>query len=397
MFCSSLNGQTYKYTNKLDEFGVTLPQIENYSLESKLRDKDTVFYQLPKVWQQYIPGSKIEVKNLKSGQVSYTQTETVWGIYSSSYLSEFNANLDFPWDGTVGLNTKVDRKTSVINFLILPKEDGITVPVLLIYKKPITWIFPVKTIIGEMIVTEYEGKNWVQEIRCREKQDGAFYWTPMVFRPVASKDELVKRIKRDYLSSSKYMFFRNPEEDEVFRLEGLVEKLPDLKPEVVKQLLSLPFKDVTEEVWSEKSIAPTSDQDFNLVPKDYNFGLIQPDQDNCLNCHRQTQISVSNLIPNEPIIRNNPDKVGSIRGSDSVFSWHPFGPTSYQNSKIEESEIKVRFRNYDFEKNIIALWEPNKSTSIDFNKYKLTEFVQSSLQKYQLPPYQVLHDERKAE
>ena len=378
-----------QYPLDLSKEKIKLPKIEDKFIESRMLDKDTIFYKLEPTWQQFIPHTSIESKNLTTGIVSYTTKDMVWGIYKTSFRPEFHANNDFPWEGTFGLNGEERSNIKTINFLSLPKEDGKKIPILLIrqYNKPYTWIFPTETMIGELILVK-NGEEWLtQEVRIRIKSPGDFYWEPFIFRPISNREHLIKLIG-NYKPSSKYMFFRNPEEEEVFKVEGLVERLPSINKEKVVQILNMEFKNVTEERWSDVSSAPSSDIDFNILPKNYNLGLIDPDQDNCLNCHRQTQTSVANLIPKEPTIYKNPEKVGNIRGSDSVFTWYPWHPEVALENEGKASEITVR--KYDLDNKTFIIWDVSKN-DYDTKRYRLTDFVQSSLKEYELPNSKVLH------
>lgn len=388
VFCNTSFGQ---YPLNLSKENIKLPKIEDKYFESKLNDKDTIFYKLEPIWQHYIPSSTIEQKDLVTGKTSYLKKDMVWGLHRTEYLSEFNANNDFPWEGTFGLNKGTANNIKTVNFLILPKENDKIKPVLLIRDKgkPYIWIFPTETIIGELILLQYKNEWLTQEVRARIKTPGDFYWEPIIFRPIKNRDHLQK-IVGDYNPASKYMFFRNTEEEEVFKVEGLVERLPNLKEDQVLKILGMEFQNVTYEDWSDVSSAPCSDIDFNILPKDYNLGLIKPDQDNCINCHKQTQISVSNLIPKEPLIINNPEKVGNIRGSDSVFTWYPFH-TDAVSLNLSSKSTTMRFREYDIVNKTIMIWEADKLKNPELKDYRLTEFVQSSLRSYELPNNKVLH------
>jgi len=89
----------------------------------------------------------------------------------------------------------------------------------------------------------------------------------------------------------------------------------------VRALLKREFKNTTNVKWSADCSIPTADDTFSIVPKNYSLGLLPGvDSDSCSNCHRQTSISVNRLVPEEPMIRDNPARVGNIRGSDGIFT-----------------------------------------------------------------------------
>lgn len=375
------------YPVNLDDLELKLPETADPELKKILGNPKTIFYKLPQVWQHYIPSSKIEWSNLTLGTKSYFNTDAVWGVYYSSFNGDFNANPLFPWETTIGLNSvhkDGDTKYRTINFISLPEDSyGDVTPILLLNEAPIKWIFPSGTTVGEVIYVIHSDKKYIQEIRTRRKSANSTEWEPKLYRPVTSKAEFIALIGKDYTPAHKYFFFRNPQEDEVFKMEGLVERLPPLSEQKVKTLLARPFKEVGEDFWS-----PAADQDFHILPRNYCFSLLSSiDAVTCANCHRQTQISVRNLTPKEPLVINNFEKVGNIRGSDAVFTWHPFSNKSVRKNS-EEPEPKISLRPYDTTNKIVKVFEKDEYSS---GEYKLTLFVQESLKPYELPAVKFLH------
>lgn len=377
------------YPVSLEDLALKLPETNDLELKRILTSSKTIFYKLPPVWQHFIPSSKIEWSNLTLGTKSYFNTDPVWGLYHSSFNGDFNANPLFPWETTIGLNSthkEGSTKYRTLNFLSLPEDSyGDVVPVLFLNEFPIKWIFPAGTTVGEIIYVIHDQK-YVQEIRTRKKNKDSSEWEPKVYRPVTSRAEFVTLTGRDYTTAYKHFFFRNPQEDEVFKMEGLVERLPPLPETKVKTLLARPFKEVGTDFWS-----PASDQDFHILPKNYCFSLLSSvDSVTCANCHRQTQISVRNLTPKEPLVINNFEKVGNIRGCDAVFTWYPFAAKSVRKNS-DEPEQKIALRPYDIKNKIIKVFDKDKDKDYSTSEYKLTLFVQESLKLYELPPAKFLH------
>lgn len=393
--CATALGQSYPLDVR--SFGVRLPDIEQNEIGKRIKSGDVIWYKLPQMWQHYVPAGRIEKKHSAFDRVTWELVGARWGVYSVAFRSELNANKDFPWEGTVGLNAvmKDDRLASMyetVNFLMLPRDSrGNLVPICIAYNTPIHWIFPVGTIVGELVMVRHKGQWWVQEIRARKKAEFSINWDPIIMRPVADRHELTELIMkgRDYEPATKWFHFRNPEQTEVMKIEGLVERLPELREDTVETLLSREFREVTFDPWSDVSHAPASDQEFSIVPKDYTFGLIQPDAVNCATCHRQTQISVRELIPKEPLILKNYDNAGNIRGSDGIFTWHPFAAS--MASTVESNSLTVRFREHDINNGIVKIWDARKDKELDESVYRLTEYVERSLPKYQLPYHKFLH------
>lgn len=377
-----------EYPLDLARVGLTLPETEDQELNRIFKSPRTIFYKLPSIWQHYIPASHIEHSNLTLGTKSYTTTQPKWGIYFAPFLSDFNANPLFPWETTIGLNSTHKENANIyrtVNFINLPDNA----PILILNDYPIKWIYPNGTTVGEVIYVLYEEKRYIQEIRTRQKMDDATGWEPRLYRPISDRAEYMALTGvKSYTPAKRYMFFRNPQEDEVFKMEGMVERLPPLATTKVKDLLARPFKEVSQSAWS-----PAADQDFHILPKDYCFSLLEVDSVSCANCHRQTQTSVLNLVPREPLIINNPSKVGNIRGSDAVFTWHPFTNSSIRNND-QEPEPKLNLRKYDTQYNFVKVLRYGEKPT-GYEAYKLTEFVQDSLKDYELPNAQFLHSKTK--
>lgn len=362
------------YPLNLNKIGIKLPNTKDETLKNLLSDSRTIFYKFPQSFQFFQPSSKVEHKNLTLGTTYLTTTKEIFGIYFSTYLPEYNANTFFPWETTVGLNHALATGNSpygAINFINLPYLK----PIVVINERPVKWIFPVGTTVAEVLYVNYNNDKFIFEIRTRIKTLET--WEPNVYRPISNRKELEEYIG-PINPSKKYLFLRNPQEDEVFKAEGFVERIPDLTPEKTKELFSLYFKNVTNEIWSTISNVPCSDQTFSLFPKDYTLGLINVDSDSCSACHRQTQISVNRLIPKEPLIYNNPEKVGNIRGSDGVFTWTPFDISAISKDPSETKVISLR--KHDTDNNIVILYDRLMHT-----EYKLTPYVQRSLADYELP------------
>lgn len=381
-------------TKEIDEYPVNLtnlqlsmPVTSDVELKRILDDPKTIFYKLPPVWQHYIPSSKIEWTNVTLGTKKYFYTDPVWGIYFATFLGDFNANPLFPWETTIGLNSAHkdgDKSYQTVNFVNLPEDGTGVVPILVINEYPIKWIFPPGTTVGEVIYVTHD-KKYVQEIRTRKKTEDCTEWEPKLYRPVANRAEFTAALGKDYTTAYKYFFFRNPQEDEVFKMEGLVERLPPMSEEKVKRLLARPFKEVSDDLWS-----PSSDQDFHILPKNYCFALLNSvDSITCASCHRQTQISVRNLTPKEPLVINNFPKVGNIRGCDAVFTWYPFSKKSVRNNS-DEKEPELSLRLFDSKNKIVKVIDRDYYGD-ELKKYKLTLFVQDSLKPYELPATRFLH------
>lgn len=286
-----------------------------------------------------------------------------WRIFGVDVLPDYNSNTSFPWAVTFGLDhahkaglvgDDDQARYRSINFRWLPTGSWIYV---YRHNGRLEWIFPADTLFGEILyVRDRERQEWLPfEVRTRRKvldqdQPGEFTWAPRLFRPIRYRAELCREIG-DYREAKKYLYLRNNEETEVVRLEGLMRRLPLLSAETVRRLLKRPFVDVTGYEWSEGQDAPCADQQFSLFPKDYALGLITADAQQCSRCHRQTGISALKLTPGDPVLLARPDLVGSIRGSDGIFSWHPF--RSFGTAWNDPAAKQEKFNRYELERGFV--------------------------------------------
>lgn len=324
------------YPMDLSVQNFSLPRTVDKKLAEVLSSKDTVFYKTPKFYQYYYNG--------------------LFGVYEAHYLKDFNANLDFPWETTFGLNGR-DKVYTSVNFCYLPRENNKIKPIVILdYERPIRWIFPEGAVLGEILLQPHpNGGRVIFEIRIRTKTSNT--WEVAIFRPIATQEEFQEKLNiAAYTPATKFFMMQNPEKDKVFVVSGKVEVVPEMSVEQVDYALSLPFKDVTDSGWT-----PAGNQWYCLFPRDYKLGLISADSLSCQSCHKQTQVTVDRLIPSEPNIRNNLEKVGSIRGSDGIFTYSPFG--SINNGSFT-------YRDYDLRNGRIAFYSKEK-----YPEYKIAYFV----------------------
>lgn len=124
-----------------------------------------------------------------------------------------------------------------------------------------------------------------------------------------------------------------------------VQALPDLPPDVVRRLLKeTPFKSVFGKPWLEAKgstpagWAPTSNSNFNIVPKNYFGAFIPMNQKSCMNCHDSAGRHVNYFDPDSsqmfaPIagdIQRPRSWYNYMAGNDTINSLHPFTKQSVQ-------------------------------------------------------------------
>lgn len=249
-----------------------------------------------------------------------------------------NGHFRFPWGHTAGTH-RCDRVRTV-KFLTLPVHQGALLPV--VYWREDSgyhWIFPKGTLVGEvMILDSAEQGSFVFEIRVRRREID--HWQIDAFRPFPTAQHLVRAIRsarpRWLMNDRLYQLVEHLNDPHTleratldddfgaFQAVGAVDTLPPIDDDVVADVLrQTPFRSSQGEVWKRdgdlECHAPTTEDDFSVVPARYDAGVVAVDEMSCARCHRNTA---------QPIGEFQPENVlyGTIWGSDQIFSWHPFDP-----------------------------------------------------------------------
>jgi hypothetical protein len=236
------------------------------------------------------------------------------------------------------------------------------------------WTFPVGAIVGEVLAMHApDGYAYTFEMRMRSREYG--YWDVNVFRPYPTAGALARQIKQlqpDWEESPAlvkaiehleqplpmkpaHLADTQPAKRTFDQWMG-IDSLPDLGDnKLASQLLtSAVFHSMTGETWREtsgvKTFAPTTMASFEIVPANYDAGFVAVDRTSCARCHDSVSKPVSDFNPGR-------DWYGHIRGSDGIFSFHPFAPDCVSHNGYGGG---VRMRP-EFEKTgVIAKYDPAK-------------------------------------
>jgi hypothetical protein len=262
-----------------------------------------------------------------------------------------NGNREFPWGTPAGLH---QARHSVFRFLRLPLRAGRRLPVAVFRRlrrgdhvPAYEWVFPVGTVVGEVLIQEGpDGRGYAFELRTRTRERGE--WAVDAFRPFPTPESLAAAIKRqpDYSAdptlrvavarllspggraTAGELVARHPRPS--FRQTALVEELPPLPPRLVARLLTgTPFRSALGTSWRDAgqhtAAAPTTREPFHVVPAGYAAGFVEVDRQSCMRCHESTLAHVREFEPRR-------DWYGRIRGSDGIFSFHPFDSASISHN-----------------------------------------------------------------
>ena len=299
-----------------------------------------------------------------------------------------NGNKEFPWDKPGG--TDFVNNLSTLRFIYLPKAvNDVKWPIVYwdssVAGDPITeWIFPVGTIVGEFLAFyPPEGYySYIFEIRVRKREIDK--WEMDVFKPFQTYKELAVKLKelgRNDLAEQilnkpilqNYKLAENQVQQVVFRVEMPLDYLPEFgdKELVHKLLTESPFYSSAGIPWrweetSGKTIsnAPFTKEDFSIVPKDYLGGMVALTNESCTRCHKTALHHVNEFTLNNG---NSREWYGRERGSDGIFSFHPFSHNSINHSggNINKS-INQKLYNTGF----IAPYDPKVHISDKYMKLK---------------------------
>jgi hypothetical protein len=324
-----------------------LPRVDDPAIQKLLDDPRLLLYtdaQMPPCYQD----SDGALRGLHAVE---------YNISADDNEPHGNGNLEFPW-GTPGGTHRTSGVTA-IRFLWLPlDEQGKTLPVVW-YRKRFAgdaqpgygWTFPAGAIVGEvLLLPRPQGGATAFELRLRHRRLTS--WDVDLFRPFPRAEDLseaIQRLRPDWfvdlplvqliahLRGAGEMPSETlvaPHADEVaFRQTMGVDQLPPLDEQLVEALLrGTTFRSALGEEWRRdvrgvRTIAPTTQAAFHIVPANYDGGFLDVDAESCMRCHEGVNRHVRDF-------QFRRDWYGRIRGSDGIFSFHPFSLDSISRDGI---------------------------------------------------------------
>lgn len=319
-----------------------LPKLGDDAMQALLDDKRLILYteeEMPRChqdWDGSLPGLHSPYYNI-----------------SANGSERFgNGNREFPWGTPAGTHRATDLYT--FRFLYLPQDDsGKTLPVVY-YRKHLrgdttqgyAWMYPAGTVFGEVLCLKAkDGVAAAFELRVRKRDQVS--WDVDVFRPFPTAESLANRVKElrpeweqtpalaklvAHLTEDKALPLgrlvdNHPSRRVIDQAMG-VDSLPAINDDklVLELLTTTTFASAHGELWRKGTnatftSAPTTDARFHIVPAKYDAGYIEVDQHSCMRCHQTANQHVRNFDFGR-------DWYGRVRGSDGIFSWHPFDPGS---------------------------------------------------------------------
>lgn len=336
--------ETFRLMSASKEEGLRklLPKLASEKIGPLLTDERLLLYtetEMPRChqdWDGMLPG-----------------VHTAYYNISANRSEPFgNGNREFPWGTPAGTHRTRDLYT--FRFLYLPQdESGKTLPVTY-YRKHLrgdtsrgyAWLYPIGTVFGEVLCLKTKEGNAVPfelRVRIRKAQE----WDVDVFRPFPTAKSLAKRIQEVrenwHEQPALAKLVAHLTEEKELPLQRLVDSnhpyraidqtmgvdsLPAIDDDklVVELLTTTTFTSAHGEVWRSGknaafTTAPTTSAKFHVVPAGYDAGFIEVETQSCMRCHETANQHVRNFEPGR-------DWYGRVRGSDGIFSWHPFDPGS---------------------------------------------------------------------
>lgn len=328
------------------QFRKCLPEVNDPSVQAILDDERLILYteaEMPRAhqdWDGALPGIHSAYYNISANR------SEPFG----------NGNLEFPWGEPAG--THRARGVSSFRFLWLPLDkNGRTMPVVWMQQSfaddgaaGYSWLFPVGAVLGEVLMLRGPDRlDYTFEMRLRIREVG--HWNVNVFRPFPRAKQLADRIKElrpgwaerpalakavAHLESpiqlASHTLADGHPSATVFRQRMGVDFLPSLEDDrlVAELLTTTTFRSAISDVWrqganGERTFAPTTTAPFHIVPANYDAGFIEVDSASCARCHSTVGMHVRNFDYSR-------DWYGRIRGSDGIFSFHPFAPSSISSN-----------------------------------------------------------------
>jgi hypothetical protein len=367
-----------------------LPRVDDADLQAVLNDPRLILYtdrEIPKAYQIWAGGLQ--------------------GIHSPSYNISANGsepfgngNREFPWSAPAG--THRTQGVEAYRFIWLPRDENDKAKPVVWFRKHLrgdstegyAWTFPVGAIVGEVLsMTGPDGYAYTFEIRTRTREYG--YWDVNVYRPFPTSADLARKIKElrpNWEEQPKLVkAIEHLEEAKSMKPAHLVDQqpgkktfdqwmghdtLPDFEdPKLVSELLTgATFRSMTGEVWRTASngwkvYAPSTEAKFHVIPAKYDAGFVQVDRTSCMRCHDSVAEPVS-------LFNSGRDWYGHIRGSDGIFSFHPFDPSCISGNGYGGG---ARMRT-DFEKaGIIAKYDPVKHVDAVYQSLDRAKPVPASM------------------
>jgi hypothetical protein len=331
-----------------------LPKVGDEDVQEILNDPRLILYtdqEMPdcyQIWDGQLPGVHSVSYNISANE-------------SEPYG---NGNIEFPWGKAAGTHRAAN--VSTVRFVYLPKDENEKVLPVTWYRQTLpgdgqpayAWIFPVGTVFGEVLTMKAPwGVSYTFEMRLRIRESGS--WNVDVYRPFVTAEDLSQRIKElrpewqkapqlaklvmhldSPIAMQRHVLANHHPGRVIYQTMG-IDNLPEAGDDaLIAELLQTPFQSALGSTWRKSTngihtCAPTTAARFHIVPANYDAGFIEVDRISCLRCHETTNRHVREFQAGR-------DWYGRVRGSDGIFSFHPFEPSSISGNGYGTTAPQMR-------------------------------------------------------
>lgn len=312
------------------EYRTALPLTRDETL-LKLYSKNLIMY----TDKEVPPAYQFDFFNTLRNCLHSTATDPSIAAFESGHRPG-QPNLEFPWKTPGGVHRC--QNVTTIKFVHLP--DAITYWYENMKKEShpqvavgVRWEYPEGTVFGEILrLKDADDEPYTFELRTRTKSKGQ--WLANLYRPFTTRQEFVMACQAEGVTVGPAKLsvetLKNPHPQEVISRQAVVDVLPDLKEELVKKFLQRPFVSALGQAWIShdglEGHAPTSKSLFHIVPKDYDGAFLAVNSKACMACHE-------GVLKHADDFELRRDWYGRVRGSDGIFSFHPFEPGCVGDSR----------------------------------------------------------------
>lgn len=323
-------------------FVASLPQLSDATLNSVVRDANTIWYDESSLTYVY-QDSFGDPKGLRGNRVGYDVGENASEPDIHALVEYFKPE-KFKFPFSIAAGADFADNVYAMNFWLPPRDGtGKVLPVrIAMNNSHWQWVFPAGTTIGEVLFMQApDDKSWVAfEVRTRSR--ALDHWETNVFRPYLDAASLSRAIKAKRSAwgttpdlAALVAHLDAPTALEAYSLEapayaalfpkqnGAMDFLPATTDNaLVKELLrTKTFERANGAAWrvegTQKAWAASTHASFHIVPKEYIGGMLEVSNTACRKCHEQTSRPLNNLDGRVVLY-------GEVWGEDEVFSWHPF-------------------------------------------------------------------------
>lgn len=293
-----------------------------------------------------------------------------------------NPNRDFPWQFAGGAARA--QGFAGVKFVSLPRDKaGDPLPIV-VYRTRlpgdsqdgISWLFPVGAIVGEVLFMQGDGSAACFEIRTRTRS-ASKGWEPDSFVPYPTSQDFaaaLKAIGRPELAKQFdvakkplpiFSAVDNLPLRHVFRQSTARDTIPGMTPQLFAKLMrGVPFHSRSGQYWLISAdgfscYQPYTESPLSLVPPRFDGFHVAAENISCARCHVTVQHHAEEFA-DSPRQR---DWYSRIRGSDGIFSFHPFDPASVNNSARPR---QVVFRKAFFDAGLCAMYDSALHAPADY-------------------------------